>query len=53
MKKWEKEAVDWAIDKLEIILQTYKTPDFYEFIGTIGGDTLTYRYYKDGTIVER
>lgn len=50
---WYEDAEDWALEKFETILQTHKTKDFVEFVGTIGGDVLTYRYYASGVIGEK
>ena len=38
---------------LEIILQVDETPDFYQFVGEVGGDVLTYRVYHNGTLVQK
>lgn len=35
------------------IIETYEDRDYIEFVCKAGGDTLTYRVYRGGTIVER
>jgi hypothetical protein len=39
--------------RVEIIYNTYEAPNFVEVVGSIGGDTVTYRVYDDGTVTER
>lgn len=51
--QWVKDAEEWALDRLEIIDDIYVTPDYVQIRGEIGGDVLSYRYYKDGTVVEK
>lgn len=51
-KRIEK-AQNMAIESLDYILETIPTPDFVEIVGRIGGDTVTYRVYDDGTMYER
>lgn len=38
---------------VDYVLDTYTAPDFIEFVGSAGGDAVTYRVYNDGTIYER
>ena len=38
---------------IEIILSVDETADFYQFVGEAGGDVLTYRVYKNGTLTQR
>jgi hypothetical protein len=38
---------------IEIILSVDEAPDFYQFVGEVGGDILTYRVYKNGTLTQR
>lgn len=35
------------------IIETYEDRDYIEFVCKAGGDTLTYRVYRGGTLVER
>lgn len=32
---------------LEYVIDTYRTPNFIEVVGSIGGDVLTFRVYED------
>lgn len=50
---WKKLAHEWAFERFDYILDFHETPDFIEFYGVIGGDHLTYRYYKNNTISEK
>ena len=50
------DALDILFDNtpIEIILDSYDAPDFYEFVGECGGDVMRYRIYKkDGSIYEK
>ena len=51
----DKEIKQMVFNKTPIdrIIEIIKMRDCVEVIGTAGGDTLTYRFYKDGTTVER
>lgn len=40
-------------ERVETIYNTYEAPNFVEVVGSIGGDTVTYRVYNDGTVTER
>lgn len=40
-------------DRFDYILEEHKTSDFTEIIGNIGGDVLTFRVYKDGSVCEK
>lgn len=40
-------------DRFDYILEEHKTSDFTEIIGMIGGDVLTFRVYKDGSVCEK
>ena len=51
-KKIEK-AQNKALESLDYILETIPTPDFVEIVGRVGGDTVTYRVYDDGSMYER
>jgi len=52
-KKRIKKAEDMALESLEYILETIPTPEFVEVVGRMGGDTITYRIYNDGSMYER
>ena len=52
-KKRIKKAQNKALESLDYILETIPTPDFVEIIGRVGGDTVTYRVYDDGSVYER
>lgn len=42
-----------ALEHLDYILETVSTPDFVEVVGRVGGDTVTYRVYDDGSVYEK
>lgn len=46
-------AQDRVLERLDYIMDYHETPDFVEIIGCIGGDTVTYRVYDDGSMYER
>ena len=51
-----REAINILLEEtpIELIYDTYETPDFFEFHGSAGGDSLCYRVYKkDGMITSR
>lgn len=48
-----RKAQDKALESLEHILETIPAPDFVEIVGRVGGDTVTYRVYDDGSVYER
>ena len=48
-----RKAENKALESLDYILETIPTPDFVEIIGRVGGDTVTYRVYDDGSMYER
>ena len=48
-----RKAEDKALESLDYILETIPTPDFVEVVGRVGGDTVTYRVYDDGSVYER
>ena len=48
-----KNAQNKALEYLDYILETVSTPDFVEVVGRVGGDTVTYRVYNDGSIYEK
>lgn len=37
----------------DYIIEAHNTPDFCEFIVSMGGDALKFRVYNDGTISEK
>lgn len=57
MSKGQKDRVskaqDRALERLDYILVTIPAPDFVEIVGRMGGDTITYRVYDDGSVYER
>lgn len=48
-----RKAQDKALEHLDYILETISTPDFVEIVGSVGGDTITYRVYDDGSVYEK
>lgn len=52
-KKRINEAQSRALENLDYILETVPAPDFVEIVGRMGGDTVTYRVYNDGSVYER
>ena len=52
-KKRIEKAQNKALESLDYILETIPTPDFVEIVGRVGGDTVTYRVYDDGSVYER
>lgn len=59
MKMAENNRVSKAQDRvlfetcMEYVTDVYATPDFVQVDGKAGGDSVCYRVYNDGTIVER
>lgn len=53
----KRKRIQWAerlvLDRLDYILETNMAPDFVEVVGCVGGDTVTYRVYDDGSVYER
>ena len=47
------EAQNRVLENLDYILEAIPTPDFVEIVGRVGGDTVTYRVYDDGSVYER
>ena len=47
------EAQNRVLENLDYILEAIPTPDFVEIIGRVGGDTVTYRVYDDGSVYAR
>lgn len=48
-----RKARNKALEHLDYILETVSTPDFVEIVGRVGGDTVTYRVYDDGSVYEK
>lgn len=48
-----REAQDKVLEYLDYILEAVSTPDFVEVVGRVGGDTITYRVYNDGSVYEK
>lgn len=46
-------AEDTALERLDYIMETIPVSDFVEIVGDMGGDTVTYRVYDDGSVYER
>jgi len=46
-------ALELALEHLEYVIDHRTAPDFVEVTGRMGGDTITYRIYDDGSIYER
>ena len=46
-------AMDIALERLDYIIDHRTAPDFVEVTGRIGGDTITYRIYNNGSVYER
>ena len=38
---------------IEIIMSIDRAPDYYQFVGYVGGDILTYRVYNSGTLTQK
>ena len=57
MRETQKERIqkaqDRALESLDYILETIPTFDFVEIVGRMGGDTVTYRVYDDGSMYEK
>ena len=47
------EAQNRVLEDLAYILEAIPTSDFVEIIGRVGGDTVTYRVYDEGSVYER
>ena len=47
------ESVESVRDRLDYVMEEHKDPDFLEIIGKMGGDVITFRVYKDGTVYEK
>ena len=53
VKRRVEDAQDRALERLDYILEAYPAADFVEVIGCVGGDTITYRVYDDGSMYEK
>lgn len=53
IKERVREAQDKVLEYLDYILEAVPTPDFVEVVGRVGGDTITYRVYNDGSVYEK
>ena len=38
---------------VDYFVETIETPDFVQFVGSIGGDIVCFRVYNDGSIYEK
>ena len=52
-KRTRELASEFINERFDYILCTYEGPNFIEVVGSIGGDTVTYRIYDNGTITQR
>ena len=52
-KKRINKAQDIALEDMDYILDVFPAPDFVEVVGRMGGDTVTYRVYDDGSVYEK
>lgn len=52
-KKRSEKAQNKSLESLDYILETIPTPDFVEIVGRVGGDTVTYKVYDDGSVYEK
>ena len=52
-KKRIKKAQDIALEDMDYILDVFPALGFVEVVGRMGGDTVTYRVYDDGSVYER
>ena len=48
-----KNAQNKALEYLDYILEMVPASDFVEIVGRVGGDTVTYRVYDDGSVYEK
>lgn len=48
-----RKAQNKALESLGYILEAIPTSDFVEIVGRVGGDTVTYRVYDDGSMYEK
>lgn len=46
-------AQDIALERLDYVINCIEALEFVEVIGRMGGDTITYRVYDDGSVYER
>lgn len=48
-----KKLVSSEMGCLDVVYETYDSPDFTEIIGATGGDPRRIRVYKDGLVCEK
>lgn len=48
-----RKAQDKVLEHLDYILETVPAADFVEIVGRVGGDTVTYRVYDDGSVYKK
>ena len=56
MKSYEQKAIEQVVytqTPIDTIVSTYDLPNGIEVHGYAGGDSLTYRIYDNGLVVER
>jgi hypothetical protein len=46
-------AQDKVLERLDYVIDCRETPDFVDVTGIMGGDTITYRVYDDGSMYKR
>ena len=46
-------ANEFSLNRFDYEIERYLTTDYIEIVGCIGGDILTYRLYRDGSIGEK
>lgn len=52
--KEQREEYDFICnEQLDYMTDTYYAPDFVEIHGSMGGDDLVFRVYKNGMVAER
>ena len=45
-----KESINELFFRFDVIYKQSLTPDFYEIVGSVGGDVERYRVYEDGSV---
>ena len=56
MKSYEQKTIEQVVytqTPIDIIVSTYELPNGIEVRGYAGSDSLTYRIYDNGTVVEK
>lgn len=43
-------ANEFSLNRFDYEIERHLTPEYIEIVGCIGGDILTYRLYRDGSI---